>query len=36
MGSNYLDIKSPDFLFGNNFHHVVIIGLLVYIAYKVK
>jgi len=30
------DIKSADFLGGNNVHHVIIIGLLVFIAYKVK
>ncbi len=30
------DIKSPDFLGGNNVHNVIQIALLVFIAYKVK
>jgi hypothetical protein len=30
------DIKNPDFLGGNNVHHVIQIALLVFIAYKVK
>jgi hypothetical protein len=30
-----LDIKSPNFLFGNNVHNLVIIGLLGLIAVKV-
>lgn len=29
-----LNIKSPNFLGGNNVHHVIQIGLLVAIAYK--
>jgi hypothetical protein len=29
------DIKSPDFLGGNNVHNVLILGLLAYVAYKV-
>jgi hypothetical protein len=28
------DIKSPDFLGGNNVHNVIIIGLCAAIAYK--
>jgi hypothetical protein len=28
------DLKSPDFLGGNNVHNVIIIGLLVYLTYK--
>jgi hypothetical protein len=31
-----LDVKSPNFLGGNNVHHVVIIGLLLYVTYKVS
>lgn len=30
-----LDIKSPNFLFGNNVHNVIIIGLCLGIGYKV-
>lgn len=30
-----LDIKSPNFLFGNNAHNLVIIGLLVLVSVKV-
>ena len=29
-----LDIKSDDFLGGNNVHNVIIIGLLGYLVYK--
>ena len=29
------DIKSPDFLGGNNVHNVLILGLLAYVAFKV-
>jgi hypothetical protein len=37
MGSGILDIKNPNtFLFGQNVHNLIMIGLLVYIAYKVK
>jgi multisubunit Na+/H+ antiporter MnhB subunit len=28
------DLKSPDFLGGNNVHNVIIIGLLGYLVYK--
>ena len=30
------DIKSPDFLGGQNVHNVIIIGLLAFAAYKLK
>ena len=30
-----LDIKSPNFLGGNNVHNVIQIGLLLLVAYKV-
>jgi hypothetical protein len=30
-----LDIKSPNFLFGQNAHSLIIIGLLGLVAYKV-
>ena len=33
---NILDIKSPDFLGGNNVHNVIIIGMLGYLIYKCK
>ena len=37
MGQGLLDIKNPNtFLFGQNVHNLVMIGLIVYIAYKVK
>lgn len=33
----FFDIKNQDtFLFGQNAHNLVMIGLLIYIAYKVK
>ena len=32
--NGFLDFKSPNFLGGNNVHHVVIIGLLAYLTYK--
>ena len=35
MGFN-LDLKSDMFLGGNNFHHVLMIGLLLYIAFYKK
>lgn len=28
------DINSPNFLFGNNVHNLVIIGLLAFLTYK--
>lgn len=28
------DLKSPDFLGGNNVHNVIIIGMLAYIIFK--
>lgn len=31
-----LNIKSPNFLGGNNVHNLVMIGMLAYIIYKVK
>lgn len=30
------DIKSDEFLGGNNVHNVIIIGMLAFIIYKVK
>lgn len=31
-----LDIKSPDFLGGNNVHNVIIIAMLGYLVYKCR
>lgn len=36
MKEGFLDIKSDNFLGGINAHHVIIILLLVYTAYKVR
>lgn len=37
MGKGLLDIKNPDtFLFGQNVHNLIIIGMLAYVIYKVK
>jgi len=36
MGSGILDIKSPNFLGGNNVHNLLIIGMLAFVVYKVK
>lgn len=36
MGNGLLDLKSPNFLGGNNVHNLIIIGLAAFIAYKVK
>jgi hypothetical protein len=37
MGTGFLDLKNPNtFLGGQNVHNLIIIGLLVFVAYKVK
>ena len=37
MLQGFFDFKNPNtFLLGQNAHNLVIIGLLVYVAYKVK
>lgn len=36
QSTGLLDIKSPNFLYGQNFHNVLIIGLLAFAAYKLK
>ena len=37
MGSGVFDIKNPNtFLFGQNVHNLIIIGMLAYVIYKVK
>ncbi len=31
-----LDLQSPNFLGGNNVHHLIIIGMLAYVIYECK
>ncbi len=32
---DFIDPRSPNFLGGNNIHHLMIIGMLAFITYKV-
>jgi hypothetical protein len=34
MKSGFLDVKSPNFLGGNNVHHAVIIAGVAFLVYK--